>query len=66
MFYTTHQMFLTHRAVYILVNNLSQHIDDIVIDDEAYFDCEGSKHLRIESKSHLKILLLLFLVLVQF
>ena len=48
MFYTTHQMFLSHRAIYILVNNFSQHIGDLVMDDEPYFDCSGTKRLRIE------------------
>ena len=48
VFYTTHQMFLSRRAVYILVNNMSQHINDVVLDDEPYFDCSGSKCLRIE------------------
>ena len=50
VFYTTHQMFLSSRAIYILVNNMSQNIDDIVIDDEPYFDCSGSKILKIEGK----------------
>ena len=50
VFYTTHQMFLSRRAIYILVNNISQHIGDVVIDDEPYFDCNGSKSLKIEGK----------------
>ena len=50
MFYTTHQMFLSRRAIYILIINMSQHIDDVVMDDEPYFDCSGPKSLRIEGK----------------
>ena len=50
VFYTTHQMFLSRRAIYILINNLSQHIGDVVIDDEPYFDCSGSKSLKIEGE----------------
>ena len=48
VFYTTHQMFLTHRAIYILISNMSQHIEDVVIDDEPYFDCSGSQRFKIE------------------
>ena len=48
VFYTTHQMFLSHRAIYILVSNFSQHIDDLVMDDEPYFDCSGTQSLRME------------------
>ena len=48
VFYTTHQMFLTHRAIYILISNMSQHIEDVVIDDEPYFDCSGSQKFKIE------------------
>ena len=50
MFFTTHQMFLSHRAIYILIINMSQHIGDVVIDDETYFDCSGSKSVKIEGK----------------
>ena len=55
VFYTTHQMFLSSRAIYILVNNMSQNIDDIVNDDETYFDCSGSKSLKIEGKSIFRV-----------
>ena len=48
MFYSTHQMFLSHRAIYILINNMNQHIGDVVVDDEPYFDCSGTKSLKIE------------------
>ena len=57
MFYTTHQMFLSHRAIYILINNMSQHIGDVVIDDESYFDCSGTKCLKIEGKISIVIFL---------
>ena len=48
VFYTTHQMFLTHRAIYILISNMSQLIEGVVIDDEPYFDCSGSQSFKTE------------------
>ncbi|KAL3888409.1 hypothetical protein ACJMK2_000777 [Sinanodonta woodiana] len=39
-FYTTHQMFLTRRAIYLLVTDASTEISDLV-EDEFYFDSEG-------------------------
>ncbi|KAL3855774.1 hypothetical protein ACJMK2_014974, partial [Sinanodonta woodiana] len=42
-FYTTHPMFMTSRAIYILVIDLSQQITDIVTDNECFFDCDGIK-----------------------
>ena len=51
VFYTTHQMFLSRRAIYILVNDMSKHIDDVVSDDEPYFDCGGPRCLKIEGKT---------------
>ena len=50
VFYSTHQMFLTHRAIYILVFNISQHIGDLVFDDEPYFDCSGLQSFKIEGE----------------
>ncbi|KAL3888516.1 hypothetical protein ACJMK2_000882, partial [Sinanodonta woodiana] len=46
-FYTTHQMFLTRRAIYLLVLDASQEIDDLV-EDDFYFDAEG----RLKCKVH--------------
>ena len=43
-------MFLSRRAVYILVIDMSRGIDTVVMDDEPYFDCSGSKSLKIEGK----------------
>ncbi|KAL3887649.1 hypothetical protein ACJMK2_000045 [Sinanodonta woodiana] len=45
-FYTTHQMFLSRRAIYLLVSDLSGHIDDMV-DDEFYFDDKGKRECRV-------------------
>ncbi|KAL3888581.1 hypothetical protein ACJMK2_000946, partial [Sinanodonta woodiana] len=39
-FYTTHQMFLTGRAIYLLVSDASKEIVDLV-EDDCYFDSEG-------------------------
>ncbi|KAL3854151.1 hypothetical protein ACJMK2_013429 [Sinanodonta woodiana] len=47
IFYTTHQTFLTRRAVYLLVIDLSQQIKDLVKDDECFFDREGIKPCRV-------------------
>ena len=45
-FYTTHQMFLSRRAIYLLVSDLSGHIDDTV-DDEFYFDEKGKMKCQV-------------------
>ncbi|KAL3887633.1 hypothetical protein ACJMK2_000029, partial [Sinanodonta woodiana] len=45
-FYTTHQMFLSRRAIYLLVTDLSGQIDDMV-DDEFYFDEKGKRECRV-------------------
>ncbi|KAL3888921.1 hypothetical protein ACJMK2_001281, partial [Sinanodonta woodiana] len=42
VFYTTHQTFLTRRAIYLLVVDLSQQVTDLV-DDECYLDAKGIK-----------------------
>ncbi|KAL3888478.1 hypothetical protein ACJMK2_000845, partial [Sinanodonta woodiana] len=44
-FYTTHQMFLTRRAIYLLVSNASQEVNDLV-EDDCYFDAD----FRLERK----------------
>ncbi|KAK3575710.1 hypothetical protein CHS0354_020176 [Potamilus streckersoni] len=43
VFYTTHQTFLTSRAIYLLVIDLSQQITDFIKDDECFLDMEGIK-----------------------
>ncbi|KAK3577279.1 hypothetical protein CHS0354_008372 [Potamilus streckersoni] len=47
VFYTTHQTFLTSRAIYLLVTDLSQHLSDIVIDNECFFDIDGIKLCKV-------------------
>ncbi|KAL3887731.1 hypothetical protein ACJMK2_000124 [Sinanodonta woodiana] len=42
-FYTTHQAFLTSRAIYLLVIDLSQQITDFIQDDKCFLDAEGIK-----------------------
>ncbi|KAL3888353.1 hypothetical protein ACJMK2_000723, partial [Sinanodonta woodiana] len=39
-FYTTHQMFLTRRAIYLLVSDASKEVIDLV-EDKCYIDIEG-------------------------
>ncbi|KAL3888348.1 hypothetical protein ACJMK2_000718, partial [Sinanodonta woodiana] len=39
-FYTTHQMFLTRRAIYLLVSDASKEVNDLV-EDKCYIDIEG-------------------------
>ncbi|KAL3888926.1 hypothetical protein ACJMK2_001286, partial [Sinanodonta woodiana] len=46
VFYTTHQTFLTRRAIYLLVVDLSQQVTDLV-DDECYLDAEGIKLCKV-------------------
>ncbi|KAL3887692.1 hypothetical protein ACJMK2_000086 [Sinanodonta woodiana] len=48
-FYTTHQTFLTSRAIYLLVIDLSQHVNDLIQDDKCFLDSEGIK-LQKESR----------------
>ncbi|KAK3611478.1 hypothetical protein CHS0354_039089 [Potamilus streckersoni] len=45
-FYTTHQTFLTRRAIYLLVSDVSGHITDPV-DDDCYFHSEGIMKCRV-------------------
>ncbi|KAK3602669.1 hypothetical protein CHS0354_024991 [Potamilus streckersoni] len=39
-FYTTHQIFLTQRAIYLLVSDVSKQVTDLVV-DHCYFDSKG-------------------------
>ena len=45
-FYTTHQLFLSRRAISLLVSDLSGHVDDMV-DDEFFFDEKGKMECRV-------------------
>ncbi|KAK3587048.1 hypothetical protein CHS0354_008076 [Potamilus streckersoni] len=47
IFYTTHQTFLTRRAIYLLVTDLSRHITDLVNDDEVFFDSRGKQVCKV-------------------
>ncbi len=47
VFYTTHQTFLSRRAIYLLVTDISKLIDDIVEGDECYFDSKGAESYKI-------------------
>ncbi|KAL3888962.1 hypothetical protein ACJMK2_001321, partial [Sinanodonta woodiana] len=46
VFYTTHQTFLTRRAIYLLVVDLSHQVTDLVY-DECYLDAEGIKPCKV-------------------
>ncbi|KAL3889127.1 hypothetical protein ACJMK2_001481 [Sinanodonta woodiana] len=46
-FYTTHQTFLTSRAIYLLVIDFSQQVTDLIKDDECFFDAKGKKLCNI-------------------
>ncbi|KAL3889088.1 hypothetical protein ACJMK2_001444 [Sinanodonta woodiana] len=46
VFYTTHQTFLTRRAIYLLVIDLSQQVTDFV-DDECFLDAKGKKLCKV-------------------
>ncbi|KAK3598913.1 hypothetical protein CHS0354_036224 [Potamilus streckersoni] len=45
-FYTTHQTFLTRRAIYLLVSDVSQQLTDLVA-DECYFDSDGIMKCKV-------------------
>ncbi|KAL3889275.1 hypothetical protein ACJMK2_001622, partial [Sinanodonta woodiana] len=45
-FYTTHQMFLTRRAIYLLVSDASKEVSDLV-EDDCYFDSQGIMKCRV-------------------
>ncbi|KAL3889377.1 hypothetical protein ACJMK2_001721, partial [Sinanodonta woodiana] len=47
VFYTTHQTFMTSRAIYLLVIDLSQQITDLIKDDECFIDMEGIKQYQV-------------------
>ena len=50
VFYTTHQTFLTSRAIYLLVIDLSQQVTDLIQDDECFLDMEGLKLYNVHGK----------------
>ncbi|KAL3888412.1 hypothetical protein ACJMK2_000780, partial [Sinanodonta woodiana] len=45
-FYTTHQMFLTRRAIYLLVTDASRDVSDLV-EDDCFFDSEGKLSCKV-------------------
>ncbi|XP_060566622.1 uncharacterized protein LOC132725500 [Ruditapes philippinarum] len=47
VFYATHQVFLSRRAVYLLVTDVSKRMEDEVKDDECFQDSKGVKHWKI-------------------
>ncbi|KAL3888283.1 hypothetical protein ACJMK2_000654 [Sinanodonta woodiana] len=46
-FYTTHQTFLTRRAIYLLVIDLSQKVTDLIKNDKYFPDAEGIKLCKV-------------------
>ncbi|XP_053391112.1 uncharacterized protein LOC123546758, partial [Mercenaria mercenaria] len=46
VFYGTHQIFLSRRAIYLLVTDLSQQVDSVV-DDDCYIDSRGETRCKI-------------------
>ncbi|KAK3611542.1 hypothetical protein CHS0354_016474 [Potamilus streckersoni] len=46
-FYTTHQTFLTSRALYLLVIDLNQQITDPIKDDKCFLDTDGTKLCKV-------------------
>ena len=48
-FYTTHQMFLSRRAIYLLVSDASKAVNDLVV-DECYFDSKGAMKFKVHGE----------------
>ncbi|KAL3889163.1 hypothetical protein ACJMK2_001516 [Sinanodonta woodiana] len=46
-FYTTHQTFLTSRAIYLLVIDLSQQVTDLIRENECFLDAKGKQLCNI-------------------
>ncbi|KAL3889155.1 hypothetical protein ACJMK2_001509, partial [Sinanodonta woodiana] len=46
-FYTTHQTFLTSRAIYLLVIDLSQQVTDLIGENECFLDAKGKQLCNI-------------------
>ncbi|XP_060604987.1 uncharacterized protein LOC132757658 [Ruditapes philippinarum] len=46
VFYATHQVFLSRRAVYLLVTDISKHVEDTVKDDDCFLDSKGVQTLE--------------------
>ncbi|XP_053388747.1 uncharacterized protein LOC128551850 [Mercenaria mercenaria] len=53
-FYSTHQVFLSRRCVYLLVTDMSKLMEDIVQDDDCFPDCDGTKNWKISGELLLK------------
>ncbi|XP_053390986.1 uncharacterized protein LOC128553824 [Mercenaria mercenaria] len=47
VFYATHQVFFSRRAIYLLVTNISKHIDETVDDDPWHADCSGETKCKV-------------------
>ncbi|XP_053388274.1 uncharacterized protein LOC128551440, partial [Mercenaria mercenaria] len=46
-FYDTHQAFLSRRAIYLLVIDMSANIDDVLEEDSWILDCQGERKCTI-------------------
>ncbi|KAL3889271.1 hypothetical protein ACJMK2_001618, partial [Sinanodonta woodiana] len=50
-FYTTHQLFMSRRAIYLLVSDASRKVSDLV-EDECYFDSQGTLQCKVHDLLH--------------
>ncbi|XP_053405051.1 uncharacterized protein LOC123522859 [Mercenaria mercenaria] len=52
VFYSTHRVFLSERAIYLLVTDISKDINEIVKDDSCVVDCNDKKQWTVSEFVH--------------
>ncbi|XP_053391745.1 uncharacterized protein LOC128554496 [Mercenaria mercenaria] len=50
VFYSTHRLFLSRRAIYLLVTDISKDVNEIVKDESCVVDCNGIKQWTVSGE----------------